>query len=137
MKRRYERPSAYIEEFTPNEYVAACGDNGTIYKFKCDAGDKEKKYNVYYYDSRKHKKYIASNDWWGADWYDGKTFDNYHPCDKTHEAQSNSGFIRGFIDDQSTPWHDEEIPVYIWTENKTNVHCTTELDMDNWETLKS
>lgn len=21
MKRRYERPSAYIEEFTPNEYV--------------------------------------------------------------------------------------------------------------------
>ncbi len=35
MKRRYERPSAYIEEFTPNEYVAACGDSGTIYKFKC------------------------------------------------------------------------------------------------------
>jgi len=32
MKRRYERPSAYIEEFTPNEYVAACGDSGTIYK---------------------------------------------------------------------------------------------------------
>ncbi len=26
MRRRYERPSAYIEEFTPNEYVAACGD---------------------------------------------------------------------------------------------------------------
>ena len=37
MKRRYERPSAYIEEFTPNEYVAACGDRGTIYKFKCTA----------------------------------------------------------------------------------------------------
>lgn len=31
MKRRYERPSAYIEEFTPNEYVAACGDSGTVY----------------------------------------------------------------------------------------------------------
>ena len=28
MKRRYERPSAYIEEFTPNEYVAACGGHG-------------------------------------------------------------------------------------------------------------
>lgn len=40
MKRRYERPSAYIEEFTPNEYVAACGDSGTVYKFKCDAGEK-------------------------------------------------------------------------------------------------
>lgn len=37
MKRRYERPSAYIEEFTPNEYVAACGDNNEVYKFECDA----------------------------------------------------------------------------------------------------
>lgn len=42
MKRRYERPSAYIEEFTPNEYVAACGDSGTIYKFKCTAGGGER-----------------------------------------------------------------------------------------------
>lgn len=37
MKKRYERPSAYIEEFTPNEYVAACGDNNKVYKFECDA----------------------------------------------------------------------------------------------------
>lgn len=42
MKRRYERPSAYIEEFTPNEYVAACGDSGTIYKFQCTAGGGKK-----------------------------------------------------------------------------------------------
>ena len=40
MKRRYERPSAYIEEFTPNEYVAACGDHGKVYKFECNAGEK-------------------------------------------------------------------------------------------------
>lgn len=38
MKKRYKRPSAYIEEFTPNEYVAACGDSGKVYKFRCDAG---------------------------------------------------------------------------------------------------
>ena len=43
MKRRYERPSAYIEEFTPNEYVAACGDSGTVYMFRCDAGGGRKK----------------------------------------------------------------------------------------------
>lgn len=135
MKRRYERPSAYIEEFTPNEYVAACGDSGPIYKFKCDAGKKNKKYNVYYYDSQHNKKYIASNDW-GADWYNGSIFESYSPCKKTHEAKSNSGFIQGFIDDQSTSG-DEAKSVYIWTENKTNVHCTDELDMDKWETLKS
>ena len=38
MKKRYERPSAYIEEFTPNEYVAACGDENKVYMFTCDAG---------------------------------------------------------------------------------------------------
>ena len=35
MKKRYERPSAYIEEFTPNEYVAACGDENKVYMFTC------------------------------------------------------------------------------------------------------
>ena len=44
MKRRYERPSAYIEEFTPNEYVAACGDSGTIYKFTCTAGGRSEEH---------------------------------------------------------------------------------------------
>ena len=34
MKRRYERPCAYIEEFTQNEYVAASGDSGAVYMFR-------------------------------------------------------------------------------------------------------
>jgi len=53
MKKRYERPSAYIEEFTPNEYVAACGDEGKVYKFECNAGSKYRNYNVYYYEGKK------------------------------------------------------------------------------------
>ena len=60
----------------------------------------------------------------------------YHPCNKTHEAESDSGFISGFIDDQSTR-DDEATPVVIWTENGTNVHCTTRLDINTWETAKS
>lgn len=131
MKKRYERPSAYIEEFTPNEYVAACGDSGTIYKFRCNAGEEGHHYNVYYMNGNK-KTYIANNDPW--DWE--AKFGSYHPCGKTHEAKANSGFIRGFIDDQDT-WEDEKISVYIWTEGGTNVHCTTDLDMGTWETAKS
>lgn len=57
-------------------------------------------------------------------------------CNKTHEAESDSGFISGFIDDQSTR-DDEATPVVIWTENGTNVHCTTRLDINTWETAKS
>lgn len=132
MKRRYERPSAYIEEFTPNEYVAACGDSGTIYKFRCNAGQEKHYYNVYYMENNS-KKYLAKAN---SSWYGGAQFDYYTPCNKTHEAESNSGFIQGYIDDQSTS-KDEKMQVYIWTENGTNVHCTTDLDMSKWQTAKS
>ena len=126
MKRRYERPSAYIEEFTPNEYVAACGDHGKVYKFECNAGQRNKQYNVYYYDNGR-KKYLTRSGWFG---------NYYHPCGETHEAEEDTGFISGYIDDQSTR-QDEKIPVVIWTNNGTDVHCTTKLDMSTWETTKS
>lgn len=126
MKKRYERPSAYIEEFTPNEYVAACGDHGKVYKFECNAGQRNKQYNVYYYDNGR-KKYLIRSGWFG---------NYYHPCGETHEAEEDTGFISGYIDDQSTR-QDEKIPVVIWTNNGTDVHCTTKLDMSTWETTKS
>ena len=47
MKKRYERPSAYIEEFTPNEYVAACGESGKVYNFQCNAGRNDRYGTVY------------------------------------------------------------------------------------------
>lgn len=126
MKKRYERPSAYIEEFTPNEYVAACGDHGKVYKFECNAGDQNKKYNVYYFDNGE-KIYLTK--------YENGNY--YYPCKATHEAEEDTGFIRGaFIDDQSTK-EDEKIPVVIWTDNGRHVHCTTKLDMSEWQTAKS
>ena len=128
MRKRYERPSAYIEEFTPNEYVAACGESGIVYKFQCNAGEENKKYNVYYYNKQGHKTYLTNELW--------SYRNNYHPCGKTHEAKENTGFISGFIDDQST-WEEEKTPVVIWTDNGTNVHCTRNLDMSTWETTKS
>lgn len=127
MKRRYERPSAYIEEFTPNEYVAACGDHGKVYKFECNAGEKNKQYNVYYFDNGQ-KKYLTKGGLFGS---------YYHPCKATHEAEEDTGFISGYIDDQSTWDYDEKIPVVIWTDNGRDVHCTTNLDMSEWQTAKS
>lgn len=128
MRKRYERPSAYIEEFTPNEYVAACGESGIVYKFQCNAGEENKKYNVYYYNKQGHKTYLTNERWIFRN--------NYHPCGETHEAKENTGFISGFIDDQSTG-EEEKTPVVIWTDNGTNVHCTRNLDMSTWETTKS
>ena len=80
------------------------------------------------------KKYIAKQrDWLGRP---QAQFPGYHPCEETHEAKENTGFIDGYIDDQST-WDDEKIPVVIWTNNGTNVHCTTNLDISTWATAKS
>lgn len=128
MKKRYERPSAYIEEFTPNEYVAACGDHGKVYKFECNAGDEHKKYNVYYIDEQGRQTYLTKGGFlWGT---------YYQPCNKTHEAEEDTGFINGYIDDQRTP-QDEQRPVVIWTDNGNDVHCTTNLNMKEWATAKS
>ena len=129
MKRAYVRPTMVGERFVANEYVAACGDHGTVYNFVCNAGEKSKKYNVYYYKNGR-KRYIASNIHFGAQFHD------YHPCDATHEANVKDEFIIGYIDDQET-WTDEKIPVIIWTNNGTDVHCTGNLEISEWETAKS
>lgn len=132
MKRRYERPSAYIEEFTPNEYVAACGDSGITYNFRCNAGTK-KKYSPYHYKVTDANGNLITK--------------SYEPCGETHQASSENEFIIGYIDDKDTPGVDEHIKVYIWRpwENDPyrpgkkwqNTHCTLDLDKDNWETSKS
>ncbi len=137
MRREWMEPVIEVQEFVANEYVAACGDSGKVYNFECNAGQKGHYYNVYYYDGSGQKKYIAKKSsledlLWGSH----AQFSNYHPCNATHKAESDSGFISGFIDDQSTSV-DEATPVVIWTENGTNVHCTTKLDITTWQTAKS
>lgn len=133
MKRTYESPRAYVEEFTPNEYVAACHDWNTVYKFKCDAGGGAEG-DVY-----------TSN---GTNLTPGRTR-YYHACDATHEASTQDEFIQGYYiqnggNDKTGYWtilggyrDYEKIPVIIWTEGGTNVHCTTVLDKNEWETAKS
>ena len=34
MKKAFEMPKIVVEQFVPNEYVAACGDKNKVYKFK-------------------------------------------------------------------------------------------------------
>ena len=78
MKKRYERPSAYIEEFTPNEYVAACGDSGKVYKYGRDY--KAKKLGSYHPCQAKHE---ASTD---DDFYDGFVDYNWNKKEDKGEA---------------------------------------------------
>ena len=66
MKKEWMEPVVEVQEFAANEYVAACGDSGKVYKFVCDAGQYGHNYNVYYYDGSGQKKYIAKEGSWGG-----------------------------------------------------------------------
>ena len=127
-KKIWTKPCATVEQFAMNEYIAACGDSGVVYKFKCDAGDK----NLWDYPYRVFVDYNRD----GKDDGPYEYRANYHACGETHEAESDSGFYNGYMDDERTPGNDR-IPVIVWTEYGKDTHCTTALDMDAWETAKS
>lgn len=144
MKKAYIGPQIAVEMFTPNTYVAACGDHGTVYNFECNAGSKGHYYNVYLNgpDGIAH----TSDDilWWGMK--AGKRFQHsgsYSPCSKKHQASADSGFSGGYMREQIRYGYghvvesNKETSVIVWTENGTNVHCTTNLNMSTWETAKS
>lgn len=133
MKKVYEAPVVHLEQFVANEYIAACGDSGVVYKFTCDAGDKWNSYNVYLADGT---PYATS----GRDSGGCKTdYTSYSPCGETHEAESDSVFLDGYMYKQSTWGQDtgSKINVIIWTDNYTDVHCTKNLNKNSWETAKS
>lgn len=128
--KNWERPMVVVDTFAANEFVSTCAEGGSTYKFQCNAGEKEHRYNVYYYNNNR-KHYLASDIPFAA------KFNYYHPCDATHEASTKDSFINGYIDDQSTIFKDEKIPVVIWTDNGRSVHCTNNLTIESWEKTHS
>ena len=128
MKKRYERPSAYIEEFTPNEYVAACGDHGKVYKFRCDAGG-----------GYSGNVWLETNGEPGLQ-RDSDTFlSGYHACGTTHEADSTDEFLDGYYTYKRHLLDKVHVQkVIVWRGPKgDNTHCTTNLNMKEWATAKS
>ena len=127
--KKWSRPVTFVQKFEANEYVAACGDSGTVYKFKCDAG----RYGTLLgYD-------VCTN---GQDGTPGTRDDvylgSYTPCDATHEASTTDEFIKGYMRKDWGLFSGPMIEVIIWRgEDGSNIHCTTNLDMDTWETAKS
>lgn len=138
--RNWERPMVTVDTFAANEFVSSCGENHKVYNFECNAGEKNKHYDVFTADghnlTRDHGFFLF------------KTRGYYYPCKKTHEAAEDSGFIKGYIVDNHGNdrlkyidlggTHEySKTDVIIWTNNNTDVHCTTNLKMNEWTTAKS
>ena len=129
MKRAYVKPTMESETFVPQAYIAACGDSGTTYLFKCDAGG-----------GRSGTVYLETNGREGlqTDWGGDRYLSGYHACGTTHEADSDDEFLDGYY--VTTGWFGQQnvTQVIVWRgPNNDNTHCTTNLDKNTWETAKS
>lgn len=129
MKRAYVRPTMVGERFVANEYVAACG--GTEYgkyKFTCDAGGGALGIVYQETNGRPGLQRLATLNY-PAD----KNLGLYHACGTTHEANTTDDFLNGYYTNSG-----EVKDVIIWRgKSGRNVHCTTNLNRDSWETTKS
>lgn len=128
-KNVWVQPQTAVQQFVANEYVAACGDSGTVYKFTCNAGWTGVTGSTVYTN--------------GEDGIMGTSDDvdlgSYHKCSLTHEASAMDDFIPGYLRKNflGVPVGEPQ-KVIIWRgPDGDNVHCTTNLDMDSWETAKS
>lgn len=140
MKKRWEEPQILVQQFMANEYVAACGDSGTVYKFVCNAGKRDNEYNVFLNGEDGVAETGDDIPWTTSERYNPIHYQGYyHPCQATHEASTNDEFIKGYMYQQGKKGKNtgSRIDVIVWTDNGTNTHCTTNLDMSSWETEKS
>lgn len=126
----WKRPLTVVQKFEANEYIAACGDTNNEYIFKCDAmggvtgtvfsSDGDDRFEPFYGDS-----------WMGT---------GYHACGEEHVTQTGDEFIEGWY---VTGWDgitggEWVEKVIIWRgPDGNNIHCTTNLDKNSWETAKS
>lgn len=127
-KNVWVQPQTAVQQFVANEAVSACGDENKVYKFTCEAGGGGN--GTVYLDSNHDGKWNLLDD-------EILTLAGYHACGATHEAPTTDDFQEGFFITGVFPPYNVQ-KVIVWRgENGDNVHCTTNLDKNSWETAKS
>ena len=127
-KKAYIKPVLSGEEFIPQNYIAACGEEKKVYKFTCDATGGFT--GTVAIDINHNGKY---------DLFDDKTVLGYHACGETHEAPTTDQYYNGWylVSGGSENWIDA-VPVKVWRgEGNDNCHVTRNVEMSSWETVKS
>ena len=60
----------------------------------------------------------------------------YYACNEEHEADSTDDFVNGYYLPNGSSRNVQQ--VIIWRgPNGDDIHCTTNLNQDSWETAKS
>ena len=129
--RNWERPLVVVDTFAANEFVSTCGEKNQVYLFKCNAGGwMGSGGNVYLETNGQPGLQKNSGRGYEADQY----LSAYWHCDKTHEAKTTDEFLKGYLD----PYVGRTKEVIVWRGEKgDNTHCTTNLNKNEWTTVKS
>ena len=140
MKKEWSRPQAVVETFAANEYVAACGDSGKTYLFECDAGGGASG-GVWQETNGTPGLQKGSPLFWKNDTQLSKSESSYHACGEKHKASSTDEFIMNGYYLKAGDDPKNAIDVVVWRPKEGwfghNTHCTTNLDINSWETAKS
>lgn len=114
MKKSYSSPLVMIEQFTPNEYVAACGD--VNYKFTCNMGTSfwDNLDMIWYYPDKSEDNVLDGE-------YNGKKYifrnlpTDISPCKATadHITDSTDNIYEGVVTSARKP-HMQN--VLLWLE---------------------
>lgn len=139
----WTKPEMNEFAFAANEYVAACGDEGSKYLFKCNAVGGI----LHYFENLLVSKDAAQPKWDEVDYSQAgdTTIGSYFPCGRKHEASTSSDFYWGYIDYNLNDKHDpngtyglEKETVIVWRgPNGNNGHATKNLNINDWEVAKS
>lgn len=142
-KMTWTRPVAAVEQFMPNEYIAACGDKTPpVYKFVCNAGGGA--HGGAWQESNGVEGLQSSGSFLGGYRADNQiswTTSSFHACDATHEVpvENVNQFLSNCYYKRAGDPDSAAIPVLIWRgENNDDVHCCTGLtDIGSLPIIKS
>lgn len=128
--RNWERPMAVVDAFVANEFVSACKEENKEYLFTCDAGGGA--HGDVYLETNGKPGLQTEDNWWER-YYADRFLSGYHACGKKHTAKTTDDFLEGYY-----VRHGKVTNVIVWRGEKgDNTHCTTNLKMNTWTTVKS
>ena len=150
-KMTWTRPMAEVEQFMPNEYIAACGDKtDPVYKFVCNAGGGAN--GGGWQETNGEPGLQSEGKWVSTGIFDGyweykadkrisSSSSSFHACDATHEVpvENVNQFLSNCYYKKAGSPDSAAIPVLIWRGlNNDNVHCCTGLtDIGSLPIIKS
>ena len=143
MRKNYVKPLLNSEEFVPQTYIAACkeGEYYDVYNFICNAGFDNNQYDVFIESNGQEGLQRGTELFGGDKKLTGTIFGtSFHQCSATHTVTVPTGqdvsnvFQPGYM---TKNWNlnDTGTPVIVWTDNGTNIHCTSSLSVEKLGTF--